>query len=273
MNDATLRIDGVVVEGPLSAADLRRRVLESDVLFAQLGDRMLGLRLAARYRRPLVYFVHIGNVPRRALAGRPSLTVFNSEVLRAEQAWIRDALVVHPPITESDYRTDRGSAVTLVNLSEAKGGRVLAELACRQPQRRFLGVRGSIDQELPDGPIGNVEIIGPVSDMREVYRQTRVLLVPSAYESYGRVALEAAASGIPTIAHPTPGLVEALGPTAMFADRDDLVAWQEWLTRLDDPAEYEQRSRLARARFDELSPSREIDALEARLVALAQGTS
>ena len=42
-----------------------------------------------------------------------------------------------------------------------------------------------------------MRVVDHTTDMRSVYAQTRVLLVPSVYESYGRVALEAAASGIP----------------------------------------------------------------------------
>ncbi|WP_262928542.1 glycosyltransferase family 4 protein [Streptomyces sp. CBMA152] len=48
--------------------------------------------------------------------------------------------------------------------------------------------------------------------MREhVYSRSRVILMPSLYESWGRVAVEAFASGIPVIAHTTPGLVESMG--------------------------------------------------------------
>lgn len=40
-------------------------------------------------------------------------------------------------------------------------------------------------------------------------------------------AVEALASGIPVIAHPTPGLREALGDAATFIDRDDHRAWAD----------------------------------------------
>ena len=95
--------------------------------------------------------------------------------------------------------------------------------------------------------------------------------MPSVYESYGRVALEAAVSGIPTIAHPTAGVQEALGDAALWADRDQLSAWVDQISALDDPGAYATRSRLVRARFDELEPTIEIDALERELVCLARG--
>jgi glycosyltransferase involved in cell wall biosynthesis len=52
-----------------------------------------------------------------------------------------------------------------------------------------------------------------------------VLMVPSVHESYGMAAVEALASGIPVIAHPTPGLREALGDAGTFVDRADVRVW------------------------------------------------
>jgi glycosyltransferase involved in cell wall biosynthesis len=108
--------------------------------------------------------------------------------------------------------------------------------------------------------------------MRTVYERTRILLMPSAYESYGRVGLEAAASGIPTVAHPAAGIREALGDAALFVDRNDVDRWVEAIGSLDAPEEYARRAELARRRFETLDPSSEIDALEAKLCALRDRT-
>jgi glycosyltransferase involved in cell wall biosynthesis len=50
-------------------------------------------------------------------------------------------------------------------------------------------------------------------------------MVPSVHESCGMAAVEALASGIPVIAHPTPGLREALGDAGTFVDRPDVRGW------------------------------------------------
>jgi glycosyltransferase involved in cell wall biosynthesis len=89
--------------------------------------------------------------------------------------------------------------------------------------------------------------------MREVWRRTRIVVMPSVSETYGLVAVEAMASGIPVIAHPTPGLRESLGAGGLFADRDDLDAWAAILDDLSHPHRFAAASRYARARSQELA--------------------
>jgi glycosyltransferase involved in cell wall biosynthesis len=263
-------IDGIDVLAGVDHATAFRQGQWADIIVGQLTARWQALCVAARARRPSVYFMHVGNVPRRALYGRPDLTVFNSEHLRDEYPWIKESIVVHPPVLESDYLATPGDAVTLVNLTEPKGAHVFYELARRLPEHQFLGVKGTGPQEIPNALPANVSILEHAADMRAVYRRTRILLVPSVYESYGRVALEAAVSGIPTIGQPTPGMLEAMEGAATWMDRTNLDAWAERIEQLDDPAEYARASQVARAQFDQLDPGRELDELERALVELTR---
>jgi glycosyltransferase involved in cell wall biosynthesis len=269
--DGPVTVDGIKVIVGADRAHTRRHGEWADIVVGQLAGRWPALCLAARSNRPSVYFMHVGNVSRRVLYGNPDLTVFNSELLCHEYAWIAHPLVVHPPIPEMDYLTSPGDAITLVNLTEPKGAEIFYELARRLPDCRFLGVKGTGPQLIPDPVPANVTILDQVPEMREVYRRTRILLVPSVYESYGRVALEAAVSGIPTIAHPTPGMREAMGDAALWTDRNDVDAWVDRISRMDDSVEYARASRLARARFEMLDPETEIDALEQALLELRPG--
>jgi glycosyltransferase involved in cell wall biosynthesis len=263
-------VDGIDVQLADDRTVVREHFEWSDIVVAQLKTRQRAIFLSARYSRPLAYLVQIGNSPIATLAGSPDLTVFSSRFVQEQYPGSEPSLVVHPLVPETEYLTTPGDRITLINLAEIKGGRLFFELADRQPEREFLGVAGWGKQV--GGPVRpNVSFMRPASDVRSVYARTRVLLMPSSYESYGRVALEAAVSGIPTIAHPAGGLVEALGDAGLWADRDDPDAWIEQLRRLDDPEEYAAQSRRVRERFERLNPQPEIDALETALVGLSLG--
>jgi hypothetical protein len=270
-NDSDDTIDGIEVLGRRWLAHARRSI-DADVVLGQLDAWWTGMTLAARHRRPYVYFMHIGGTPRAQLVGVPDLTVFSSRFLQERHAWLTPSLVVHPPIIAADYTTEPGDAVTLVNLTEDKGASLFWALAERFPERPFLGVRGWGPQLVPEAVPDNVEVIGPIDDMRTVYARTRVLLVPSVYESFGRVPLEAGVSGIPTIAHPADGLRESLGDAPVWVARDDVDDWVDAIQRLDDPDLYAAHSEAARARTAAYDSTAEIDELDHALRALVQKT-
>jgi glycosyltransferase involved in cell wall biosynthesis len=143
-----------------------------------------------------------------------------------------------------------------------KGAELFWALAERLPHVQFLGVKGAYGtQDVRSLP--NVEVIDhvPAERMRdEVYARTRVLLAPSSYESWGRVAAEAMCSGIPVVAHPTEGLRECLGPRGLFVDRHDVDAWANMLRVLAVPRAYEKASAWSRARSAQLDPAADLAA-------------
>jgi len=176
-------------------------------------------------------------------------------------------VVCHPPIDYSSYAgTASGDAITLINLFENKGADLFYEMARRFPNERFIGVAGGYGKQVLR-VLPNVELWENQEDVREVYKQTKILLMPSVYESFGRVALEAAATGIPTVASDTPGLREALGPNGIYCNVTpgepdsfgtvhpdptvtDLNDWEDKIYSLLDDAEWVDASRTARKRTD-----------------------
>ena len=137
-----------------------------------------------------------------------------------------DGLVVHPPVDPDEYRVTPGEMVALINCSEAKGVNTAIALAKANPDVGFLFVEGAYGEQVKP-ELANCEWMEQVADARDIYAKTRVLLIPSLYESYGRVGREAAASGIPVICSDTPGLRESMGEYAMCAgDYDDIGAWR-----------------------------------------------
>lgn len=186
------------------------------------------------------------------------------------------SVVLHPQIDPDLYRVSPGDSVTLVNLFENKGAKMFWKLAAAFPDTPFLAVRGGYgDQIIPDDIPENVEIIENTSDMRSVYSRTRVLLMPSKYESFGRVAVEAAASGIPTLASGTPGLEEALGPMNLYCDYNDFDSWGYRLFELlNDPGKWLSASANALERSNYWSDQRapETEGMLDAVAAVALGT-
>ncbi|MBQ1164600.1 glycosyl transferase, partial [Streptomyces sp. A73] len=78
---------------------------------------------------------------------------------------------------------------TLINCNPEKGGHVLRALAQRIPEQQFVAVRGAYGEQVDYDGLANVEVLAqvPGEEMAErVYGRTRVLLMPSSYESWGR---------------------------------------------------------------------------------------
>lgn len=265
-------------EGITLLADprMRRRAwADADVAITHLDLTRLCIRMRRETGVPLVHLVHNERQMsfHRVRPQETDLVVYNSWwIAQRYEGWAAPSLVVPPPVFAEDYRTERtGEAITLVNLSEAKGAPLFWKLAEAMPGRRFIAVLGAYaEQVVPDLLPANVELVTNTPDMRSVYARTRVVLMPSSYESWGRVAIEAAASGIPTIAHPTPGLVESLDFAGIFADREDVAAWVQAIEDLDHPSRYGEASDAARARATELDPTADLDLLETALLDLAE---
>jgi hypothetical protein len=265
---------GIQVVPLESRLDFPTAVRKADVLISHLECVPSTASLARGYSKPLVVLCHNTHRPtfRDAAAGGTALAVYNSQWMEREAEIffaeyprsIRPAasMIVRPPVFAEDYAAKPGKAVTLVNCNPEKGGRVLEALARRMPGQQFLAVRGAYgEQVLPELP--NVEIVEHVDGraMRErVYGRTRVLLMPSSYESWGRAGVEALASGIPVIAHPTPGLCESLGEAGIFVDRNDVDGYEAVLKKLLTAPEYRLASKRARARSAELDPTAELAA-------------
>jgi len=265
---------GIKVVPLASRLDFPSAVRRADVLLAHLETVPSTASLARGYGKPLVVVCHNTHRPtfRDAAAGGTALAVYNSQWMEREAELffaeypkaIRPAasLVVRPPVFADEYATRPGKAITLINCNPEKGGKVLDALARRMPEQEFIAVRGAYgEQILPDLP--NVTVLEHVrgEDMRQqVYARTRVLLMPSSYESWGRAGCEALASGIPVVAHPTPGLCESLGEAGVFVDRGDVDGYEAVLRKLMQPAEYRLASKRAKARSAELDPAADLAA-------------
>ena len=106
-----------------------------------------------------------------------------------------------------------------------------------------------------NGIANGVRFVGPRSrvDLAALFRNARVVLVPSHSETFGLVALEAAASGVPVVAQGTGGLREAVlaGNTGLIIESRDPRDWADALTEvLGNPELARRLSLAARARAE-----------------------
>lgn len=244
-------VDGVTVDTGLRGNSYSKVLAaDADVIVSHCGDGGDGARLAATVGKPSVRMAH-GGGPHHAMGA--DLVVYNSESLREASDWDGPSIVVHPHVDPVDYATTPGDAITLVNLSAVKGGDLFDRVTRSLPGRQFLGVRGGYGAQIIPRH-RNVDVIAPMQNMRDdVYARTRILMMPSMYETWGMVGVEAMASGIPVIAHPTPGLRESLGDAGIFVDRNDVYGWIDAIARLDDPNEYKAASERSLKRSAELA--------------------
>jgi glycosyltransferase involved in cell wall biosynthesis len=65
----------------------------------------------------------------------------------------------------------------------------------------------------------------PLRELALAYRRARVLLLPSAHESFCLPLAESLASGVPVIARDLPQLRETAGGGALYIDGDDPATW------------------------------------------------
>lgn len=235
-------LDGVEVIGPNDNLE------PADVLISHATGQDAAVAFAKEHRIPHVRFVH---GPGSDLPIGADVVVVSSQA--AADQFNGEAVVCRPPTWPEAHRGERGSAVTLVNLSRAKGVNTAWKAAERLPDVEFLGVRGGYgSQQKPRAK--NFTTIDTQRDMRAVWSRTRVLLMPSKSETWGMVGVEAMCSGIPVIAHPSPGLIESLGDAGIFVDRDDIAGWVQAITALQDPDRYAEASAAAERRFAEIDP-------------------
>lgn len=261
-------IDGITVTPGIEAFRAASKHAELAITHIELGKKLKGLSV------PLVGITHNARheMLSRMTIAPWSLIVHNSQATADALEPARECphIVVRPPVDWRDYHVDRtdADAITLINVTGEKGSDTFYEMARRMPNRRFIGVAGGWgDPDIRDVP--NVEIVDHCADMRNVYAQTRILLMPSEHESWGRVAVEAMSSGIPVIASDLPGPAEAIGAGGKCVEPGWYDEYERLIVQLDDPTTYQQLSLAAATRAQELDPTADLDLFRQCMEALA----
>ncbi len=181
-----------------------------------------------------------------------------------------DALVMHPPASPLPSKPKpTGDAYTLLSSLTHKGVEVVLELAKRMPDQRFIIVESPAKHMEPADLaeridlMSNVELhprVAPDEVAEKYLSQTRILLVPGRYETYGMSAIEAAGYGIPSIHVDTPHAREGIGEAAVLIPGLNVNAAHAAIEQVEQT--YTRRQHLARARAEWLA-AREQFELEA----------
>lgn len=227
-------------------------VVQGGADFVPLVTTCLGLEL------PVVCYLHTQDrlLLSKEIFEHPNIAfIANSNFQKSMHPEKQFLGVVPPIVPPTNYITATSrSFATFINPSPHKGLNTVRGLAEARPDIPFLFVvnRRGFKRDGPPQPwkrLGNVRFVGPVRDMRSVYRRTKLVVAPSQWlEPWGRIATEAHFSGIPVLASDRGGLPEAVGPGGLRVPADAPLS--EWLDAFsaiwDDPARYEQLSAAAR---------------------------
>lgn len=108
--------------------------------------------------------------------------------------------------------------VFLARLAHDKGVRDLARAAALVPDATFAfcGRDAGEGAALRRLAGGNVRILGPVDDPRDAYAAADVFCLPSHYEAFGIVLLEAMAQGAPVVTTSAGGIPEVVGDAGVL---------------------------------------------------------
>ena len=263
-----------------------------DVVFAQSG---FPVRIASRCRELGVpVAIYLRNVEDDDLGGdiselRDVRYIANSQFTarRFKEKFGIASTVVYPLLLRSRYETaPECRNVTFINPHPSKGSTLALDIAERCPDIPFAFVEGwTLDphtrQELTAriAKLTNVTLVARTRRMVDVYRNARIVIVPSKWdEAFGRVVVEAHFSGIPVVASRVGGLPEAVGPGGLLINADAPVSeWVQAVRRLWTDQAYWKEVSLAALQYsrrDVLDPDHQIrEIIEILAACAAQANS
>lgn len=225
----------------------------ADAIITHLNHAGTAIELGRKFNKPVFHLLH-NNDPYFELFNSPSnnFIIYNSEALKKELMLSLPSIVARPYLDYNFYSSDKdhyfNQYITLVNCCMGKGVDIMHRLADAMPGFRFMGVKGAYgNQIIENSHYRNIQYLPMQPDMRTVYDQTRIVIIPSTYESWGLVASEAMAAGIPVICTPTAGLKENCGDAAIYAERA-VQPYKEAIENLLDKGYYDDLVRRGKKR-------------------------
>ena len=245
-------LDGVEVFPPSSQETLNELFRWCHVCLSHLDFFKYSVWKCKEMNKPCVFMAHshshyyddIINTNDHVFA------IHNAEWIANELPYKRPSMTFEPIVDDTCLAESKGREyITLVNICELKGAELFYRLAELMPDKKFLAVEGSYNEQIVKD-LPNVTF-WKRTDIKNVFEVTKVLLMPSEEESWGMTAAEALANGIPVICTPTPGLKENCSYAGQYLDRNEPEKWVSLLKKLDNPKEYKKWSEAGLKRTSE----------------------
>lgn len=205
----------------------------ADVIVIQSG-RSTATMLAAALDTGSALAVYLHNVELHTVGGTlpPDGAIFYIANSRFAAGRWRDYFgidcTVLPPVIQPDrYRVPRtGDKILFVNPVPHKGLERVMRLAAENPDLPFLVAASWRTEDdwkallyRRFGHLANVEWRAATDDVRTLYADSRLLLMPSVWEeAYGRTVIEAQLNGLPCIVSNRGGLPEGVGAGGIVLD-------------------------------------------------------
>ena len=230
-----------------------------DVVFTHLGYTELTLNYINEYR-PIIYISHNTLYEDLTfLEGRENVSIiYNSKISKSISPFTNNAMILTPPQTLKRTVDDasKNRYITLINYSKKKGGELLKKIALAMPTHKFMAVGGGYDEQIKQPEC--VLLRQNTKDISKIYEESRIILMPSEYESWGMVGSEALTNGIPVIASECFGLKENLASAGIFCELE-LEQWIKAIKLLDNPEIYKRKQEQALKRANELKEQNEME--------------
>jgi len=158
----------------------------------------------------------------------------------------------------------KGLDTALRALAASRGDAVLWVAGNDAPQDWFEAARAV-------GVAARVRFLGAERDVAVLCAAADALILPTRYDAFANVCLEAAAAGIPVVTSANNGAAEILGDGGIVVrDAEDGAGFARALEQLADPVERRTRGAAARAVAERFGWPQHITALRALYARIAQ---
>jgi len=187
-----------------------------------------------KYRIQYPFFERVIKWHREALR-KADLIACNSKFVKsiAEMYGAKVDDIIYPAVEVKNYITKRKNPIyiTFITPAKRKGVDIFLKIVDCMPSQNFLAV-GRAERLSEIKKRKNIKYIPWTGDMKKIYAETKILLIPSTwFEPIPRVLFEAMANGIPCMVSNRGGLPEGIGDAGIVIN--DIYNINEWVDNIE----------------------------------------